>query len=283
MCGQGTYTTPDGVVYTGTFKDNTFQDGSCTFENNTGKYSLTYKSGAIDKASIEYVDGSTYTGACDVHGLTGLGTMTFVSGDKYEGAFSNGCRNGKGVYRWACGDKYDGAWDADQMNGTGTYTYADGSYVSGTFEKNIFVNGSYRVENDFGNYTFTIMNGEPTAVEMSLTSGTTYSGDMSDGKLSGQAQIKYSNGDQYSGAVSDGQKIGQGTYTWTSGASYEGQWSGDQMNGSGTYFYPSDENGYKLRGSFENGKPNGECEYYTNASTHYKTDRADGRCVKIYE
>ena len=104
------------------------------------------------------------------------------------------------------------------MTGSGTYTYSDGSYASGTFDKNTFVNGSYHIENDFGNYTFTITDGQPTAVEMSLVSGTTYNGAMSDGKLSGQAQIKYSNGDQYNGNVSDGQKSGQGTYTWTSGA-----------------------------------------------------------------
>lgn len=51
------------------------------------------------------------------------------------------------------------------------------------------MNGSYHIENDFGNYTFTITDGQPTDVEMSLASGTTYSGTMSDGKLSGQAQI----------------------------------------------------------------------------------------------
>ena len=59
MCGQGTYTTPDGVIFSGTFKDNAFQDGTCTFKNSTGSYNLTYKSGNIDKASIEYADGST--------------------------------------------------------------------------------------------------------------------------------------------------------------------------------------------------------------------------------
>lgn len=100
---------------------------------------------------------------------------------------------------------------SDQMNGSGTYTYSDGSYASGTFDKNAFVNGSYHIENDFGTYTFTITDGQPTAVEMSLVSGTTYSGAMSDGQLSGQAQIKYSNGDQYNGNVSNGQKSGQGT------------------------------------------------------------------------
>ena len=81
----------------------------------------------------------------------------------------------------------------------------------------------------------------------------------------------------------NGQKSGQGTYKWTSGASYEGEWSDDQMNGSGSYFYPTDEDGYKLVGSFENGQPTGECQYYVNPAKHYKTDWMNGRCVKIYE
>lgn len=230
-----------------------------------------------------YQDGSTYLGTCDIEGLTGSGTMTFVSGDTYEGAFSDGYRSGQGVYIWASGDKYDGEWMDDQMSGSGTYTYSDGSYASGTFDKNTFTDGSYHVENDFGSYTFTITEGEPTAVEMSLVSGTAYSGAMSDGELSGQAQIKYSNGDQYDGNVLNGQKSGQGTYTWISGASYEGKWSEDQMNGSGTYFYPTNESGYKLAGSFEDGKPSGECQYYTDSSTYYQTDWSNGKCVKIYE
>ena len=162
-------------------------------------------------------------------------------------------------------------------------TYSDGSCASGTFNENAFTDGSYYIKNDFGEYTFTITAGEPTAVEMVLESGTTYNGEMKDGKLTGQAQIKYNNGDQYSGSVVNGQKSGQGTYTWTSGASYEGKWSDDQMNGSGSYFYPTDEDGYKLVGSFENGQPTGECQYYVNSTKHYKTDWVNGRCVKIYE
>lgn len=283
MCGQGTYTTPDGVIYSGTFDNNNFQSGTCTFDNNTGNYILTYKDGVIDKAEITYADGSTYEGTCGINSLTGTGTMVFVSGDAYAGAFSDGYRNGQGIYNWISGDKYDGEWANDQMNGSGTYTYADGGYANGRFEKNAFVNGTYHIENDFGNYTFTITNGEPTAVEMVLENGTIYSGDMSYGALSGQAQIQYSNGDQYSGTVRSGHKWSQGRYTWVSGASYEGSWSEDQMNGSGTYFYPKNEKGYKLTGSFENGKPNGECQYYITTFAHYKTDWSKGKCVKIYE
>ena len=282
-CGQCTYTTPEGVVYSGTFNDNVFYDGSCKFKNNTGEYVLTYKSGNIDKASIKYTDGSTYEGTCKSGELTGIGNMKFASGDEYDGAFSKGYRSGQGVYTWNSGDKYDGEWNSDQMAGSGTYTYTDGSYASGTFSKNIFTDGSYYIKNDFGKYTFTITAGEPTAVEMVLENGTTYSGDMCEGKLSGQAQIKYSNGDKYSGSVVDGQKSGQGTYTWVSGASYEGEWSEDQMNGRGTYLYSAGEDGFKLTGSFEDGQPTGECQYYVNSAKHYKTDWSNGRCVKIYE
>ena len=87
MCGQGTYTTPDGVIFSGTFQDNAFQDGTCTFKNSTGSYSLTYKSGAVDKATIEYTDGSSYAGTCNNKELTGSGKMSFASGDTYDGAF----------------------------------------------------------------------------------------------------------------------------------------------------------------------------------------------------
>lgn len=283
MCGKGTYTTPDGVVYSGTFKNNAFQEGSCSFANSTGSYILTFQEGVIDKVLIEYADESTYEGTCDNFGLNGNGIMTFASGDIYEGAFAEGYRNGQGVYTWVSGDKYVGEWVDDQMSGSGTYTYCDGNYASGTFESNMFVSGSYYVENNFGIYKFTIENSKPIAVEMSLTDGTSYSGDMTDGKLTGEAQIQYSNGDKYSGSVSDGQKSGQGTYNWTSGASYDGKWDEDQMNGTGKYFYSEKEKGYKLSGDFKNGKPDGECQYYVDESTYYKTDWTNGKCVKIYE
>ena len=108
MCGQGTYTTPGGVIFSGTFNENAFQDGTCEFKNDTGNYILTYKSGKIDKASIKYTDGSSYTGTCEPNELTGSGKMQFVNGDVYNGAFSKGNRNGQGVYSWTSGDKYDG-------------------------------------------------------------------------------------------------------------------------------------------------------------------------------
>lgn len=283
MTGQGEYTSADGVVYTGTFKENTFQQGNCVFVNYTGSYCLIYKNGEIDSASIEFEDGNQYIGECDVTSLSGVGTMSYTNGDQYVGSYQNGARNGQGIYTWESGDVYDGIWDNDCMSGTGTYTYADGSYASGTFVNNIFENGTYYLETSFGCYTFAITDGEATAVNMVLENGTTYNGDLTDGKLSGRAQIQYANGDSYDGQVSEGCKNGQGVYEWVSGASYDGHWADDVMSGNGTYYYSSSEDGYKLSGSFDNGKPDGECNYYTSSSEYYKTDWSAGKCVKIYE
>lgn len=283
MSGDGTYTTADGVVYTGTFSGNRFTDGECTFQNDTGKYKIKYKNGTMDTLSVTYPNGTTYSGGCSADGLSGTGKMNFPNGDTYSGTFSCSVRAGSGAYTWVSGSSYSGEWKDDKMNGTGRYVYADGSEVSGTFESNAFVSGTYTFVNDFGSYSFTIKNSEPVAVKMVLADGTVYDGGLSDGKLTGTAQITYSNGDTYSGAVIDGVKSGSGNYHWASGASYDGRWSEDQMNGTGTYYYPKDEDGFKLSGTFKNGKPVDCCSYYTNASTYYKTDWAYGRCVKIYE
>lgn len=239
--------------------------------------------------------GSEYAGNWEENGLKGHGVlqiptegkydgeMTFPNGDKYTGSFNNGKRSGSGVYEWTSGDKYDGSWNSDQLDGSGMYTYFDGSYVNGQFEKNVFMEGEYHIENAFGTYSFTIADGKATKVKMTLTDGTTYDGSMSDGELFGQAQIKYSNGDKYYGNISGGQKNGQGKYTWNSGATYEGSWENDQMSGEGTYIYPSGKNGYKLVGTFANGKPNGSCQYYVDSTAYYQTDWSNGKCEKIYE
>ncbi len=283
MEGQGTYTGFDQVQYVGTFSGNSFHAGKCTFTNETGSYIVEYKDFVIDCINVTFTDGTTYVGDCDGETLTGNGIMAFVNGDQYTGSFSNGVRSGEGVYSWINGDSYNGTWDSDSMSGTGTYTFASGSIAQGTFNANLFTDGSYTVSNDFGDYTFTIKDSEAVAVDMVLKSGTTYSGEMEDGSLTGTAQISYSNGDKYSGRVIDGYKNGQGSYIWSSGASYEGDWSEDKMQGQGTYFYPSNGTGYKLTGSFTNGVPNGSCQYYVSSSESYKTDWKDGRCVKIYE
>ena len=281
--GQGKYTSADGVVYFGTFEKGVFWKGSCSFENDTGKYELTYQDGKVNSASIVFSDGTTYTGGANRNAINGAGEMCFPNQDTYSGSYEGGKRSGKGVYKWANGDSYDGEWSADQISGTGTYTFSDGSVLSGTFANSSFVTGTYHVTNDFGEYLFNFENGNPNAVAIVLSDGTQYAGDITEGGLNGKAQIKYSNGDTYDGKVSNAMKSRQGKYTWTSGASYDGSWENDQMSGNGTYMYPSDEAGYKLTGTFANGVPEGECKYYTDSSTSYSTTWSGGKCTKVSE
>lgn len=283
MSGQGVYTGSDGLEFSGTFKANSFWQGLCAFSNSFGEYEVEYRNGEIDNLKAVFLDGTTYDGACDDEFVATIGTMSFSNGDKYIGSFEDGKRSGQGIYQWSNGDKYEGSWAKDEMSGSGVYAYSNGSSSSGKFADGKFIEGTYRVSNSFGEYVFAIEEGEPVSVEMALFSGTKCSGEMEDGKLTGDVQISYSNGDKYSGSVVDGEKSGQGSYTWSNGASYEGDWGDDKMSGQGVYYYPESGAGYKVTGSFVDGAPSGECWYYVTSSESYKTDWEDGKCVKIYE
>ena len=283
MDGKGEYREPDGTVYEGIFQEDTLYSGTCSFKNETGSYILTYKKGNIDTADISFTDGTHYVGTADEKTINGSGTMSFSADEMYSGSFENGKRSGTGTYTWANGDTYDGEWSEDKITGTGTYTFDNGADLQGTFKDNVFTEGRYHVKNDFGEYLFNIVDGEPNAVAIVLSDGTQFAGDIKNGKLNGKAQIKYSNGDSYEGSVENAEKSGKGKYIWASGASYEGDWEDDEMSGSGTYMYPPDEDGYKRVGEFEEGQPEGECKYYTDLDTSYDTTWSNGRCVKVTE
>jgi len=210
--------------------------------------------------------------------------MVFPNGDVYEGEyFTAEQKSGDGTYSWKSGEKYEGEWENDQMDGEGKYTKGDKIELSGTFEKSALKSGSCKVKNEFGEYTLTIKDGKASKIEAKMADGTTYKGNMKDNQFTGKATIQYGNGDTYDGNMVNGQKSGSGKYSWKSGASYDGEWKEDRMSGKGIYYYSTKDSGHKLEGTFANGAPNGECEYYENSSTHYKTDWMNGKCVKIYE
>ena len=96
--------------------------------------------------------------------------------------------------------------------------------------------------------------------------------------------MTYSNGDTYLGTAKNGKWSGKGKYTWKNGAYYDGDWSDGQMNGNGTLYYAESQNGYKLVGTFKDGKPSGVCTYYPDKNTPsktYNTTWENGKCVKV--
>lgn len=281
--GTGEYTDGQGTSYSGEFLDNSFDSGMCQFTNEFGEYELTYQDGNVVSAEIIFADGSVYSGDANNKTIDGSGKLQFATGDLYVGSFVDGVRDGKGVYTWKSGDQYDGEWENDSMSGSGIYNYADGSVLNGEFQSNAFEDGSLHTENEFGTYDFSFKDGAPVSVEIVLTDGTTYEGDMDEQGLNGSAQIKYSNGDTYSGEVTNGMKNGNGKYTWENGANYDGSWFSDVMQGKGTYKYTKDEDGYALTGNFSNGLPDGDCTYYTSTTISYKTTWQNGTCIKVEE
>ena len=100
MWGTGTYTSSSGITYKGTFRENEFEDGECTFNNETGEYVIKYSEGNIVDSLIKFSDGTVYAGQCSGTEIVGTGTMKYSNGDQYNGAFESGKKNGKGIYRW---------------------------------------------------------------------------------------------------------------------------------------------------------------------------------------
>ena len=169
------------------------------------------------------------------------------------------------------------------MDGEGTYTFSSGVRLTGEFSDNQFHSGEYKTNSEAGTYTFTLKNGQAVAVELSLQNGLKYSSGFSDGAFHGQGKIIYTTGESYEGGFIGGLRSGKGIYRWTDGAYYDGQWSEDKMSGEGTYYYPKDSDGYKLTGTFSDGKPNGECKYYVTSSRSYSTTWNNGKCIKVTE
>lgn len=283
MNGEGIYRFADGGTMDGEFQDNCFDHGTYTFINLTGNYVIQYADKEMATASIQFADGSIYEGDFSDGQINGHGTITYPNGDTYTGEYENGKRCGTGIYDWNFGDQYNGDWNADKMDGEGTYTFSSGVRLTGEFSDNQFHSGEYKTNSEAGTYTFTLKNGQAVAVELSLQSGLNYKGGFSDGAFHGQGELTYVTGESYEGDFVGGLRSGKGTYRWTDGAYYDGQWSEDQMNGEGTYYYPNGSDGYKLVGSFVDGKPDGECKYYVTSSRSYGTTWNNGKCIKVTE
>ena len=167
MNGKGVLTTSDNIVYTGTFVNNIFSEGTIDIENETAKYALKVSEGEMsDIISVVYANGTTYEGEFSGAEISGEGVMTFPNKGKYEGNFVDGKRDGSGVFTWSDGSSYDGKWNDDLMDGSGKYTFKDGSYLQGTFEEGK-LDGKYTYYVSGVSYKTTWVNGKCTAITKS--------------------------------------------------------------------------------------------------------------------
>ena len=140
ISGEGTYTLSSGEVFSGTFETGTLVSGAETLENEIAKYVLFIsESTYTNTISIEYSNGTTYSGEYSGGAINGQGQMNYANGDVYYGEFKDGLKSGTGTYTWTDGDKYVGSWSNDKMNGTGSYYFGGSSteYFEGKFSNNV--------------------------------------------------------------------------------------------------------------------------------------------------
>jgi hypothetical protein len=162
----GTYTSPDGDKYVGSFMNDKIDGrGTLTFADGS-KYVGEFKDDERHgQGTYTFADGRNYVGEFKDGNFNGQGTFTLASGSKYVGEFKGGNFNGQGTYTSANGDKYVGSFKDDTFNGQGTFTYADGrKYV-----------GEFKGDNFNGQGTFT------------LASGSKYVGEFKEGMVHGRA------------------------------------------------------------------------------------------------
>ena len=247
MSGQGTYYFADGSSIKGSFNNNEIEDGNYI---------------------AAFVDGTIYDGEIKDKRIDGSGKMTYPNGDFFEGSFVTGSRNGKGTYSWSNGDKYIGEWKDDAMNGIGKYFFSDGNVVSGGF-----ISNHLDLTADF-TWSFTTDDNDVVTAMNYNTDSLQFS----------EYEVKFNNGDRYTGSLINGKFSGQGKYIWKDGSYYEGQWLNGEMNGIGELYYNNISDYYKLSGEFSNGKPNGNCLFYSDKSDitkHYNTIWENGKCVGV--
>ena len=96
---------------------------------------------------------------------------------------------------------------------------------------------------------------ESKQVTITFDSGSTYAGEVKDGKMDGQGTFTTLNGQKYVGEWKDGKANGQGTWTWPDGQKYVGNYKDDKYHGQGTLIL---SNGSKYVGEWKDGERNGQ-------------------------
>lgn len=233
--------------------------------------------------SVNFADGSSYTGGVDEQGLlNGYGRLVWANGDQYEGEFVAGLFQGKGTLTLAGNSVYEGEFSRGAMSGSGLLVYEKGSRYKGDFKKNKFegmgklnhINGSVYegsfhdneimgrgkwIYSDKSSYVGEVKNGLFHGKgEWIFANGNKYTGDLAEGKMEGKGVYKTSGGDIYSGEFSDNVFSGSGLNITADGDTFSGLFLNWQPNGAGI---KTNKNGDKWMGKFKSGELDGAGTY----------------------
>lgn len=225
-------------------------------------------------ANLTYDNGIKYNGDIRNGKFNGNGKITYPDGSTYTGNFVYGVIQGHGTFKFANGDTYTGFFVNNKPHGTGTYTYTNGTRVvadndtDGRFSEGKITGGTVKirkvnqkerkdlwweplqqVDTFASTWNPSLFNGK---VDYIYADGTTFEGDIKNGKFTGKGEVVYIDGTKYTGAFLDNLKSGKGKIVYSDGNYYDGYWANDQYNGQGKYYNAI--NGRVLEGIWYNGK-----------------------------
>lgn len=183
--------------------------------------------------TMNYLDGSSYTGGWKNGGWFGQGTFTWASGATLVGNMTS-TLNGNGMLDYKNGFTYFGNIVSLAPSGQGKFTWPGGETLEGNITGWLTGNGTLDYKN-----------------------GTVFAGDVVGGIPNGNGKMTYPVGDTYEGAWSNGQWSGQGTFTWVAGPTFTGAMT-STLNGSGTIDY---KNGITYVGNVVNLSASGQGKF----------------------
>ena len=270
--GQGTYTFANGGTYAGEWiGDKNNGQGTFTFADG-GTYVGEWKDGKKNgQATYTYADGSKYVGEFKDNKWNGLGFFILKSGEAdfcvYVDDEESNC-SGSDVYdvapiltnNFRQLSEFKRKKIQQNLKSIDLYTSViDGKWGRGTFSalasyaalnlNTVTINNASSANTLFERVlgSSSLTTGSCPADQsaywdnctgkITFDDGSTYVGEFSDNRFSGQGTYTFSDGENYVGEWKDGKNNGQGTYTFASGAKFVGEFRNDIKNGQGTYTY----------------------------------------------
>ncbi len=194
--------------YTGQFKDGS-ANGRGSFTSREGiKYSGDFLDGiniaSWDKGSIQWPDGTAYTGemkGCLPHGE---GIKVYADGRQYKGDFVEGKMEGQGYILFADKRAYLGTFSNDEVTGSGKIIWPDdiGIIYQGEVKKGIIEGRG----------------------QLKTANGDVYTGEFKNNWADGQGTMVFADRSRYTGQFKEGLIHGYGKMTYPNGLKLEGRW-----------------------------------------------------------
>ena len=216
------------------------------------KFGILHNENQEEPCTINFPDGTIYTGTVIKNEITGEGKYIFEDGSTYQGSVLNGLRYGFGIFKSQNGIYYEGEWKNGLKNGKGK-----------------IIQGNMELEGEWIN---DILNGK---CRIKWKSGNLFDGKLQNNKMNGNGyMVWYNKNEKYTGMWKDNLQEGYGIHIWYDSKNenkyfrdrYVGEWEGGKRNGYGKFYY---NNGNIYEGYWKNDIKEGFGILYYNDRTKY--------------